>query len=87
MEKRGINGWIIFSGQTSDVQTHQGAVSTVLRSSVMPRAAGGEQVVGPSQVEEQRGSSAGWALKIDVEVTPNGDSVGMDSKTKGKGVG
>lgn len=63
------------------MQTCQGVVSMVARSSVMTMAAGGEQVVGPGQVEEQRGPNAEWILKVGVEVTQNDDSIGMQSKT------
>lgn len=55
----------------------------------MPTAAGGEQVVGPGHVEEQRGPNAEWTLKGGVEVTQNDDFIpkGMKSKTEGEGVG
>lgn len=52
----------------------------------MPMAAGGQQVVGPSHVEQQKGPNAEWVLKGGVEVTQNDDSIGMKSKTEGEGV-
>lgn len=34
-----------------------------------------------------RGLSAEWILKVDVEVIQNDDSTGVESKPEGKGVG
>lgn len=53
----------------------------------MPMAAGREWVVGARQVEEQRSPNAEWILKVDVEATKNCDSVGVESKPEGEGLG
>ena len=44
-------------------------------------------VVGAGQVEEQRSPNAEWILQLDVEVTQNDDSTGVESKPEGEGVG
>lgn len=44
-------------------------------------------VVGAGQVEEQRSPNAEWILQVDVEVTQNDDSIRVESKPEGEGVG
>lgn len=44
-------------------------------------------MVGAGQVEEQRSPNAEWILQVDVEVTQNDDSIRVESKPEGEGVG
>lgn len=36
---------------------------------------------------EQRGPNIGWIFEVDLGVTPNDDSVGVERKTEGVGIG